>query len=210
MQIYAGRSKTLRAADVAMRGDKRVMLVVQRQPQVNDPTADDLYQIGTVANVIEESELRKGAEPSVADTMPAPNAPGGTRRILVKGIARARVDMLYAEDYVSAHVTVLNDNQAQDRGDLQLLRTAVMTRFGQYAERTGWPPKAWKAPPRADILGMFSGFDIGQFADTIAAHIPLQLAQKQEVLEILDVRKRLEYLDVATSKLEQAGPEPTK
>lgn len=204
--IFAGRAKTLRAADEAMRAERRVLLVLQREPQVSNPTGDDLYRIGTLATFIEESEFRTTAEPSFAESMPSAITPGSTRRILVKGLARARVDMLYVEDHLSAHITVLNDDQPPENGELQLVKAAVMTRFEKYAERTGWPPKAWNAPPRADILGMLGGFDMVRLTDMIAAHIPLQLAQKQEVLEMLDVGKRLEYLDDATRRLEQSRP----
>jgi len=62
--IFAGRQKTIRAAELAMSGDKRVMLVSQRQWDLNEPTANDLHPIGTLANVLEEWELRKTAEPS--------------------------------------------------------------------------------------------------------------------------------------------------
>jgi ATP-dependent Lon protease len=207
--IFAGRQKTIRAAELAMSGDKRVMLVTQRQWDVNEPTANDLYPIGTLANVLEEWELRKTAEPSVEDMLLVSNPPGVTRKILVKGIARAHVDFFRAEDYVSGHVTVLRDTRGQDVGNLAPLKDAVMRRFEQYAKLIGWPPKIWSAPPGppllADILERFGSLDIGRFADMIAAHTPLRLEQKQEVLEMLDVGKRLEYVDAATKELEQAG-----
>jgi ATP-dependent Lon protease len=207
--IFAGRQKTIRAAELAVSGDKRVMLVTQRQWDVNEPTADDLYPIGTLANVLEEWELRKTAESSAEDMSLVSNPPGVTRKILVKGIARAHVDFFHAQDYLSGHVTVLKDTGGQNVGGLDPLKNAVMTRFEQYAILSGWPPKTWSAPSGppslADILERFGSLDIGRFADIIAAHTPLRLEQKQEVLEILDVGKRLEYVDAATRELEQAG-----
>jgi ATP-dependent Lon protease len=207
--IFAGRQKTIRAAELAMSGDKRVMLVTQRQWDVNEPTADDLYPIGTLANVLEEWELRKTAESSAEDMSLVTNPPGVTRKILVKGISRAHVDIDRAEDHVSGYVTMLADIEAQSVGALDPLKKAVMTRFEQFARIKGWPPKTWSAPPGPPaletILGRFGSFDIGKFADTIAAHTPLRLEQKQQVLEMLDVGKRLEYVDAATRELEQAG-----
>jgi ATP-dependent Lon protease len=212
--IFAGRPKTIHAAETAMAGDKRVMLVMQRQPNVDQPTANDLYQIGTLANVLEEWERRKTAEPTGADMMLVSNVPGVTHKILVKGIARAHVDIIEAQDYLSGHVTVLNDTHAQNVGNLGPLKKAVMTRFERYVRLSGGPAKIWKGPPEppalADILTWLSSFDIGRFADTIAAHTPLRLALKQEVLEMLDVRKRLEYVDAAMKEHEQAGLAETK
>jgi ATP-dependent Lon protease len=207
--LFAGRPKTIHAAEIAMSGDKRVMLVMQRQPSVDEPTANDLYQIGTLANVLEQWELRKTAEASVADMMLVPNIPMFTHKILVKGIARAHVDILNAEDYVSGQVTVLNDTHVQNVGDLDSLKKAVIARFEQYVRLSGGPAKVWQGvrepPALADILSWFFSLDIGRLADAIAAHTPLRLAEKQEVLEILDVRKRIEYVDAATRELEQVG-----
>jgi ATP-dependent Lon protease len=193
--LFAGRPKTIHAAETAMRGDKRVLLITQRQLDVSEPTADDLYEIGTVANVM---KLTAG-----------PHAMSW--QILVEGVMRTHLDVLHAEeDHVSAQVTVLNDIQTQNSGDTDLLKTAVMTRFEQYVRLHEWPNKAWKTPPDqpgfAEILRWFSALDVGRFTDTIAAHMPLRLAQKQEVLEILDVHERLIYVDAATKELEQTGP----
>ena len=193
--LFAGRPKTFHAAEAAMRGDKHVLLITQRRPEVSEPTAEDLYQIGTVANI---KKLTHGSAPM-------------TWQILVEGIMRTHLDVLHAEeDHVSAQVTVLNDIQTQNGGDTDALKKAVMTRFEQYAQLREWPNKAWKTPPEpvvfAEILRWFSGLDVGRFADTIAAHMPLPLPQKQEVLEILDVHKRLMYVDAATKELEQTGP----
>lgn len=212
--LFAGRVKTIRAVEEAMSGDKRVMLLTQRRPEVDEPTADDLYPIGTIANVLEEWELRKTAEPPAADMMLVPDIPGPTRKVLIQGNARARVGKVYGEGYVSADVTVLNDTEVQNGGELDGLKAIVMTRFEKYARLSGWPPKVEttrrQSPALADILAWFCGLDIGRFADAIAAHSPLQLAQKQEVLELLDVRRRLEYVDAATRELERAGPTSKK
>lgn len=208
MPIFAGRAKTIHAAETAMSGDKRVVLVMQRQPNIDQPTVKDLFQVGTVATVLEEWALRTTAEPSGVDMLLVSNIPGVTHKIMVKGIARARLDIVDSEDYLSAQVTVLNDTQTQNVADLDSLRKTVITRFQQYIEASGGPAKIWKGPPEppalADILRWFGSFDIGRFADMIAAHTPLRLAQKQEVLESLDVRKRLERVDAATKELEQA------
>ena len=193
--IFAGRPKSIHAAEIAMGADKQVLLITQRRADASDPTAEDLYEIGTVARVM---KLTHGSAPM-------------TWQILVEGVVRARLDLLHAEeDHVSAQVTVLNDIQTQNDEHTDARKKAVITRFEQYARLHEWPNKAWETPPDqpafAEILRWFSGLALGRFADTIAAYMPLQLAQKQQVLEILDVHKRLMYVEAATKELEQTGP----
>jgi ATP-dependent Lon protease len=192
--LFAGRPKTIRAAEMAMRGDRRVLLVTQREPQVDDPSAEHLYQVGTLANV--------------RDVV---NTPGAPVKILVEGAARARLDELHAEEHLSAHFSLLSEIQAQN-GQLDTLKKSVLKRFEQHARLSGWPLRASQAqtPSSAleDILSQFSRLDAGRFADTMAAHLPLPLAQKQAVLEILDTHKRLEYVEAASKELDDARPAP--
>jgi DNA-binding transcriptional MerR regulator/Lon protease-like protein len=195
MPIFVGRQKSAQAVELAMRADKRVILVAQRQPEVDDPASEDLYQIGTVANVLEVSP-----------------APDDNVKVLIRGIARAHIDMLNNEDHLSARLTVLTDTQAPAGTGLDSLRMGLMTRFERYGKLSGWPLLGGNTPHAssvlAGILARFNSMDSGTFADSLAAHTPLPLAQKQEVLEMLDVRRRLEYLDTVTQSIDPPGPRP--
>jgi DNA-binding transcriptional MerR regulator/Lon protease-like protein len=189
MPLFAGRPRTIGAAEAALRGDKRVVLLTQRQPGVNDPAAEDLYLIGTNATVLDVSKIENG-----------------TLKIMVKGLTRARVDRVHVEDPLSADITLLAETSVQDGAEVETLRNDVLARFEQYAQVSGWPPRDARVrpepPPLASLVEHFGRLESGRLADTIAAHTPLQLAQKQEVLEMLDVRQRLEYVDAATRNLQ--------
>lgn len=193
--LLAGRPKTVRAAEMALRGDRRVVLVTQREPQINDPTAGDLHVIGTKAHILDVITI-----------------PGGLK-IRVKGMTRAQVDRVHEHEHLSADITVLTDTAGDDNGNLEMLRNAVITRLDEYARVNGWPPEHPLLPrPQThvltSVLARFSRLDAGRLADTIAAHAPLRLAQRQQVLELLDVRQRLEYIDGVTRKLEPAASGP--
>lgn len=193
--IFTGRPKTIHAIEVAMRGDRRVLLVTQRQFEVNEPSAEHLHPIGTVAIVQDMAAGPTGMA----------SGPPLSWKVLVEGIARAHLDMLHAEDHLWAEIRVLSDIQTGDTPDVR--RKAMLTRFEQQVRLREWLHKPWKTPPEPTILEnirqWLSSLEVGRFADTLAAYLPLPLAEKQAVLEILDVDKRLEYVDVATKKLEQ-------
>jgi ATP-dependent Lon protease len=120
--------------------------------------------------------------------------------------------MLNNEDHLSARLTVLTDTQAPAGTGLDSLRMGLMTRFERYGKLSGWPLLGGNTPHAssvlAGILARFNSMDSGTFADSLAAHTPLPLAQKQEVLEMLDVRRRLEYLDTVTQSIDPPGPRP--
>jgi len=189
--LYAGRARTVRAMQAALRGDRQAMLLTQRRVSEEDPKAEDLYGIGTLADVVEVVQL-----------------PNGNWRILVGGRARARVEGLEVEPDLKARITVIGE-PASIELKLQALRSAVSARFEQYARDTGWPhlPGRVDSEPslRAQTLATFALLADGRFADTIAAHVRLPLPQKQQVLETLDVRERLTLLESALSGLEQAA-----
>src|SRR5262252_5379353 len=90
--LFVGREKSIHALDVAMKADKRIMLIAQKQPDVDDPKSDDLYRIGTVASILQLLKL-----------------PDGTVKVLVEGVDRARIEKLQAADYYSADLTLLPD-----------------------------------------------------------------------------------------------------
>ncbi len=171
--LFVGREKSIQALDVAMRGDKRIMLIAQKQADVDDPKVDDLYRIGTLATILQLLKL-----------------PDGTVKVLVEGVDRARIDRLHTGDHYSSDVTPLPDGEAYDEREMDVLGRSVISQFEQYVKLNK------KVPP--EVLTALAGIEhAGRLADTVAAHMSLKLAEKQKVLEILDVRKRLEHILVA-------------
>ena len=171
--LFVGREKSIQALDVAMRSDKRIMLVAQKQADVDDPKGDDLYRIGTIATILQLLKL-----------------PDGTVKVLVEGVDRARIDKLQAGEYYASDATLLPDAEAYDEREMDVLARSVISQFEQYVKLNK------KVPP--EVLTALAGIEhAGRLADTVAAHMSLKLAEKQKVLEILDVRKRLEHILVA-------------
>ncbi|HEY2037293.1 MAG TPA: endopeptidase La, partial [Steroidobacteraceae bacterium] len=171
--LFVGREKSIQALDVAMRSDKRIMLVAQKQADVDDPKGDDLYRIGTVATILQLLKL-----------------PDGTVKVLVEGVDRARIDKLTAGEYYSAELSLLPDVEAYDEREMDVLARSVISQFEQYVKLNK------KVPP--EVLTALAGIEhAGRLADTVAAHMSLKLGEKQKVLEILDIRKRLEHILVA-------------
>ena len=171
--LFVGREKSILALDAAMRADKRIMLLAQKQADVDDPKIDDLYRTGTVATILQLLKL-----------------PDGTVKVLVEGVDRARIDKLAAADYYSADLALLPDVEGYDEREMDVLARSVISQFEQYVKLNK------KVPP--EVLTALAGIEhAGRLADTVAAHMSLKLVEKQKVLEILDVRKRLEHILVA-------------
>ena len=171
--LFVGREKSIQALDAAMKADKRIMLVAQKQADVDDPKADDLYAIGTVATILQLLKL-----------------PDGTVKVLVEGVSRAQIDGLTPGEFFTANVSLQADVDQYDEKELEVLSRSVVSQFEQYVKLNK------KVPP--EVLTALSGIeDAGRLADTVAAHMSLKLSEKQKVLEILDVRQRLEHILVA-------------
>ncbi|HEV7986708.1 MAG TPA: endopeptidase La [Steroidobacteraceae bacterium] len=171
--LFVGREKSIHALDAAMRTDKRIMLVAQRQADVDDPKLEDLHRFGTVASILQMLKL-----------------PDGTVKVLVEGVDRARVEQLHPGDFYSATIAVEVDADQYDEREMDVLVRSVVSQFEQYVKLNK------KVPP--EVLTALAGIEQpGRLADTVAAHMSLKLAEKQKVLEILDVRKRLEHMLVA-------------
>ncbi len=171
--LFVGREKSIQALDVAMKADKRIMLVAQKQADVDDPKADDLYRFGTVATILQLLKL-----------------PDGTVKVLVEGVDRARIDTVHPGEFYSADVTIEPDDDKVDEKEMDVLTRSVISQFEQYVKLNK------KVPP--EVLTALAGIEQpGRLADTVAAHMALKLAEKQKVLEILEVRKRLEHILVA-------------
>jgi len=171
--LFVGREKSIHALDAAMRADKRIMLVAQRQADVDDPKLEDLHRFGTIASILQMLKL-----------------PDGTVKVLVEGVDRARVEQLHPGDFYSATIAVEVDADQYDEREMDVLVRSVVSQFEQYVKLNK------KVPP--EVLTALAGIEQpGRLADTVAAHMSLKLAEKQKVLEILDVRKRLEHMLVA-------------
>ncbi|MGC8517454.1 MAG: endopeptidase La [Steroidobacteraceae bacterium] len=171
--LFVGREKSIEALEVAMRADRRIMLVAQKQADIDDPKADDLYRIGTVATILQLLKL-----------------PDGTVKVLVEGVDRARIERLDPGEYYSAEIESLPDVESYDEREMDVMSRSVISQFEQYVKLNK------KVPP--EVLTALAGIEqAGRLADTVAAHMSVKLAEKQKVLEILDVKKRLEHILVA-------------
>ncbi len=171
--LFVGREKSIQALDVAMKADKRIMLVAQKQADVDDPKAEDLYRFGTLATILQLLKL-----------------PDGTVKVLVEGVDRARIDLVHPGDFYSADVVLQTDSAPYDEKEMDVLTRSVISQFEQYVKLNK------KVPP--EVLTALAGIEQpGRLADTVAVHMALKLAEKQKILEILDVRKRLEHILVA-------------
>ncbi len=168
--LFVGRPKSIKALDVAMDTGKHILLVAQKQAAKDDPTAEDLYDIGSVATVLQMLKL-----------------PDGTVKVLVEGTQRARIlGVEERGEYLAAEVQPIPGEPGAAH-EVEAMRRALLTQFDQYVKLNK------KIPP--EILTSMSGIDDGgRLADAIAAHLPLKLEQKQQILEMSDVAKRLEHL----------------
>jgi ATP-dependent Lon protease len=168
--LFVGRPKSIKALDAAMESGKHILLVAQKQAAKDDPGAEDLYEIGSVATVLQMLKL-----------------PDGTVKVLVEGTQRARIESVKDQ---SELLTAQARPIAVDAGpahEVEAMRRALLAQFDQYVKLNK------KIPP--EILTSMSGIDDGgRLADAIAAHLPLKLEQKQQVLEMSDPVKRLEHL----------------
>ncbi|TAL53652.1 endopeptidase La [Pandoraea sp.] len=168
--LFVGRPKSIKALETAMEGGKHIMLVAQKAAAKDEPTAKDLYEIGCVANILQMLKL-----------------PDGTVKVLVEGIQRARTLRVDEEEtqFTSEVMPLEPDNG--NTSESEALRRAIVAQFDQYVKLNK------KIPP--EILTSLSGIDdAGRLADTIAAHLPLKLEQKQKILEMFPVIERLEHL----------------
>src|SRR6201985_482585 len=168
--LFVGRPKSIKALEAAMEGGKHIMLVAQKPAAKDEPTEKDMYEVGCIANILQMLKL-----------------PDGTVKVLVEGLQRARtLSIEDQESQFSCDVMPLEPDQA-DSAETEALRRAIVSQFDQYVKLNT------KIPP--EILTSLSGIDeAGRLADTIAAHLPLKLDQKQHILEMFPVVERLEHL----------------
>ncbi|MGR8940095.1 MAG: endopeptidase La [Gammaproteobacteria bacterium] len=169
--LFVGRERSIDALDAAMKDNKQILLVAQREAEVDEPDFDDLYQIGTLANILQLLKL-----------------PDGTVKVLVEGSERSRV-VRYQEtgSYYSASVSSIADQMTLPEQEQEVLQRTAISSFDQYVKLNN------KIPP--EVLNALAGIDdLSRLADTIAAHMTLKVGEKQAILETIDISKRLESL----------------
>ncbi len=168
--LFVGRQKSIVALDKAMQFGKRILLVAQKTADTDDPQPSDLYEVGTLATILQLLKL-----------------PDGTVKVLVEGGERALVDRINVEDHFSAEITLLNEDDRHDEREIDVLVRSIISQFEAYVKLNK------KVPP--EVLTSLSGIDEpGRLADTVAAHMALKLSEKQRILEIQDVKSRLEQV----------------
>ncbi len=169
--LFVGRERSIDALDAAMKDNKQILLVAQKEAEVDEPEISDLYEIGTLANILQMLKL-----------------PDGTVKVLVEGVQRSKV-LHYKEtdSYFSAAVTEIYDVLKLTEQELDVLQRTVINSFDQYVKLNN------KIPP--EVLNSLSGIDDpSRLADTMAAHMALKVNEKQAILETADIEKRLEDL----------------
>jgi ATP-dependent Lon protease len=168
--LFVGRQKSIVALDYAMKVGKRILLVAQKAADLDDPQPSDLYEVGTLATILQLLKL-----------------PDGTVKVLVEGGERVLVDRINVEDHFSAEITLLTEDDQHDEREIDILVRSIISQFEAYVKLNK------KVPP--EVLTSLSGIDEpGRLADTVAAHMALKLSEKQRILEIQDIRSRLEQV----------------
>ncbi|CAH1385217.1 endopeptidase La [Candidatus Nitrotoga sp. M5] len=168
--LFVGRAKSIKALESAMEAGKSIVLVAQKAAAKDEPAADDLYCVGSIANILQMLKL-----------------PDGTVKVLVEGTQRVKIlRVLDEKNHFDADIDPVPSDDGLDN-EAEALRRALINQFDQYV-------KLNKRIPPETLTSLAGLEDSGRLADTIAAHLPLKLEQKQEILEIFDVRKRLDHL----------------
>jgi ATP-dependent Lon protease len=169
--LFVGREKSIFALEAARADNKIILLLAQKNAEVDEPGQEDLYQIGTLSTILQMLKL-----------------PDGTIKVLVEGGDRVAVDsFLETNEYYSAAIKLLEKSSLVDDREAEVLLRSVLNLFDQYVKLNK------KVPP--EILTSLSGIDDpSRLADTIAAHMSLKLDEKQEILEIQDSRERIEHI----------------
>ncbi len=167
--LFVGREKSIACLEAAMDDNKQVLLVAQKKADTDEPAEADMFEVGTVATILQLLKL-----------------PDGTVKVLVEGQQRAKIHRFIESEYFYADAEYLITNELDEREQEVIVRSAI----NQFE---GFIKLNKKIPP--EVLTSLNGIDeAARLADTIAAHMPLKLAEKQNVLEILDVSERLEFL----------------
>ena len=168
--LFVGREKSIKSLEVAMDANKQIMLVAQKTADLDDPKDDDIYRFGTLATVLQLLKL-----------------PDGTIKVLVEGASRAEIQgQIYGDDYFEAKVSLIDESVIDDR-EVEIFSRSVIDSFDQYVKLNK------KIAP--EVMTSLSGIDDpSRLADTIAAHMVLKMEEKQAILEINDIKDRIENI----------------
>ncbi|MBV8467601.1 MAG: LON peptidase substrate-binding domain-containing protein, partial [Burkholderiales bacterium] len=168
--LFVGRPKSIRALESAMEAGKQILLLAQKNASKDEPVAEDMYDVGTVATILQMLKL-----------------PDGTVKVLVEGSQRALVETITeGEGFFVANARPVPLDAAEDT-ETEAMRRALLGQFDQFVKLNK------KIPP--EVLTSLTSIErAGRLADTIAAHLPLKLEQKQDILEMFPVGERLEHL----------------
>ncbi len=168
--LFVGREKSIKSLEVAMDSNKQIMLVAQKTADLDDPQDKDIYRFGTLATVLQLLKL-----------------PDGTIKVLVEGASRAQIQgKIYGEEYFEAKVDIVDESIIDDR-EIEIFSRSVIDSFDQYVKLNK------KIAP--EVMTSLSGIDDpSRLADTIAAHMVLKMEEKQSILEINDIKERIEHI----------------
>ena len=168
--LFVGREKSIKSLEVAMDANKQIMLVAQKTADLDDPQDGDIYRFGTLATVLQLLKL-----------------PDGTIKVLVEGANRAEIQgKIYGDEYFEAKVDIVEEKIIGDR-EIEILSRSVIDSFDQYVKLNK------KIAP--EVMTSLSGIDDpSRLADTIAAHLVLKMEEKQTILEISDIKDRIESI----------------
>lgn len=169
--LFVGRDKSVNALENVMQDDKEILLITQKEAGVDDPGPDDIYEIGTIGNILQLLKL-----------------PDGTVKVLVEGVRRVKIEKYTKEDdYLEAEVKTIEPESEDDDTETQALAKAAATQFEQYVKLNK------KIPPEV-IVSVNQIEEPSKMADTIASHLALKIDEKQKLLEIPTVAERLEQI----------------
>lgn len=168
--LFVGREKSIEALEIAMQGDRKILLLAQKNPSDDEPTEKGLYAIGTYATILQMLRL-----------------PDGTVKLLVEGEKRAKVESVdLKSDYSKATISLI-DEQVLDGERVEVLNRTLISQFEHYVQL------GKKVP--SEVLSSLSDItDTGRLVDTIAVHISLKIEQKQQILEIIDLADRVDHV----------------
>ncbi len=168
--LFVGREKSIRCLEAAMDNDKQIFLVAQKDAGVDEPETDDVYKVGTIATILQLLKL-----------------PDGTVKVLVEGNVRGEIQTYLQTDAYFIAEVVRNEDQEIPENEQEVLVRSSISQFEGYVKLNK------KIPP--EVLTSLNGIeDAARLADTMAAHMPLKLSEKQKVLEMDSINGRLEYL----------------
>ncbi|TDR22321.1 endopeptidase La [Marinicella litoralis] len=168
--LFVGREKSVLALESAMKSNQPVVLVAQKQPEIDEPKIDDIYEIGTLSSILQMVKLQDG-----------------THKVLIEGKSRVRIQNLEDSEYFKAHYVELKTTGSTGDAEEKAMKRALKDRFKDYVRKH-------KKIPKEIISNITSIEDVGKLTDTISAHLVIKHQDKQNLLEVMDENHRLESI----------------